>query len=143
MRDKNSVYIQNLGDRDGDYNNNNHISTVGTTGHSLRLEAIKVGFKNWDKGGSISVQAFTQYNVLKAAVGSNDNLSPYCGTTGDSTALYKVRLHLYGNIANSYTLKYRVHSQDVGWSDWYTDGFIGTDGKRIEAVQAKLVWDPK
>jgi len=48
---------------------------------------------------------------------------------------------LTGSQAANYKLSYKVHVQNLGWTDWVSDGEVaGTTGQslRIEAVMIKL-----
>jgi len=56
--------------------------------------------------------------------------------------IFLVSFCLFGsaaNAANEWSVKYKVHMQDTGWSDWESDGEIsGTTGqsRRLEAISS-------
>lgn len=53
-----------------------------------------------------------------------------------------VKIHLTGQIASQYSVYYRVHIQNAGWTAYANDGAIaGSSGMayRIEAIQIQLV----
>ena len=63
------------------------------------------------------------------------------GTTGESKRLESITLYFDNPTNYSGTLEYRVHVQDIGWTDWVTAGNpAGTTGqaKRIEAIEIRL-----
>lgn len=109
---------------------------AGTTGQSLRVEALKaswqgaipggieisshvegVGWQDWAKGGSIS------------------------GTVGKSRRVEAVKMRLSGTASQYYDIWYRVHAQSYGWMGWTSNGSkAGTEGVsyRVEAVQVVI-----
>ena len=44
------------------------------------------------------------------------------GTTGQNKKIYGIRIQLENS--NEYSIKYRVHLQDIGWGQWFYDGDI-------------------
>ena len=114
-------------------------ATSGTSGQSLRVEAmrIKLALPD-DMSGGITYRAFVQKKGWLSYV-SNDALA---GTSGQSLRMEAIKIYLTGDVANSYDVYYRVHVQNVGWTGWACNGTAaGTSGfsKRIEAIQIKLV----
>lgn len=110
-------------------------TTGGTTGKSLRMEAIKIRIKGVN--GGIQYQTHLQ-NVGWTSWKSNDQLS---GTTGQSRSMEAIRIKLTGEIAKKYDVYYKAHVGDVGWLGWTKNGGIaGSTGcsMRMEAVQIKL-----
>ena len=53
-----------------------------------------------------------------------------------------MQIKLTGNMKKKYSVRYRVYMQGSGWTPWKkngaTAGKLG-EGKRIEAIQVKLV----
>ncbi len=108
-------------------------ATAGTTGKSLRMEAIKLETL---KGGTVEfVKAHIQnigWKTYKAP-----SSSTIIGTTGKSLRLEALKIKLDG-------YKFRGHIQDIGWTGWKKcDGtsIVGTTGQslRLEAIQIKKV----
>ena len=61
------------------------------------------------------------------------------GTVGKSKRVEAIQIKLKDS--EKYNVQYRVHVQDIGWTNWTQNGQIaGTTGKskRIEAIQIKL-----
>lgn len=111
--------------------------TSGTTGKAIPVEAIDVRWDNQTDKISASFQDIKgkwyewTYGVT--------------GTTGKGLPLVKVRFDTGVDIRKTgRTLQYRVHSADVGWSDWVNQGeTVGTSGKQIEAIQMRMLKDGK
>ena len=118
------------------YVSNDDVS--GTTGQSLRLEALKIKLKNQEYSGSVEYRGHVQdYGWLNYV--SNDELS---GTTGQSLRLEAVNIRLTGEIADHYDICYKSHIQDIGWTDYVcNDEMSGTTGQslRLEAIMIKLL----
>jgi uncharacterized protein YjdB len=56
--------------------------------------------------------------------------------------LEAVTISLTGEVANRYSVWYRVHAEDYGWLGWAKDGEkAGTQGmaKRLEAVELVIL----
>ena len=112
-------------------------ASVGVTGKSLSLQAVRaivsgpvsgdiqisshvsnIGWQNWVNGGTIS------------------------GTTGKNLPIEAIRIKLTGELADSYSVYYRVHSAEYGWLGWAHDGSdAGTVGTALqaEAIEIRLV----
>ena len=115
-------------------------STVGTEGRSLRLEDLKLRLNNASGGIKISTHV-SCIGWLGYSSASSGNWAE-SGTTGRSLAIEAVKIELYGSVANSYNIMYRVHSQNIGWGNWVQNGAeAGTTGRglRAEAIGIKLV----
>lgn len=117
---------------------------VGTTGRSLRLESLKLGFTAPDKPeyGGIMVNAHVSnigwQGFKTAPCGSTVTV----GTTGRGLAIEAIQIKLYGKLAQKYSIKYKVHSAYIGWGPTCVDGQVaGTvgEGRRAEAVYITLV----
>ena len=53
-----------------------------------------------------------------------------------------IRIRLTGDSAKKYDIYYRVHVQNIGWTDWAKNGAsCGSEGKslRMEAMEVVLV----
>ena len=102
--------------------------TAGTTGRSLRLEAIQL------RGGVGMVSAHVQDIGWMPAVPNGTT----AGTTGRSLRMEAIRVT---SDVPGWQIECRAHVQDVGWMSWVGDEqTCGTTGrsKRLEAVQLRL-----
>ena len=102
--------------------------TAGTTGRSLRMEAIQL------RGGVGMVSAHIQDIGWVPAVPNGTT----AGTTGRSLRMEAIRVT---SDIPGWKIECRAHVQDVGWIPWVGDGqTCGTTGrsKRLEAVQLRL-----
>lgn len=109
----------------------------GTTGQSLRLEAIKIQLSSSIDGGIVYKTHVQDYGWLNFV--TNGQAS---GTTGQAKRLEAIQMQLTGNAKNQYDLYYRVHAQNFGWLGWAKDGeSAGTAGYsyRLEGIQIVLV----
>ena len=128
-----SVHSQNLGWLPFVSNG----AQAGTTGRSLRKEAIRINIQSSIPGG-------VEYRTHVQDVGwqgwrRNNEIS---GTTGRSLRLEALELRLTGQLATRYDIWYRVHIQNFGWLGWARNGArAGSAGMslRMEAVQIRLV----
>ena len=113
-------------------------ATAGTTGRSLRVEALCLQIVNADCPGSV------EYNVYCAGIGWQGwkKDGAVAGTTGQSRQVEAVQARLTGDMAAQYDVYYRVHVATIGWMDWAKNeqktGTIGLSC-RVEAIQVKLV----
>ena len=111
---------------------------AGTTGLSLRLEAIRIAISNIVGGGGI------RYRVHVQNVGWQDWVANGAigGTTGRGLRAEAIQIELTGELARTHRIEYRVHVQNRGWMGWVSDGAIaGTTGQslRMEAIEIRLV----
>ena len=110
---------------------------AGTSGESLRLEAINIQLT-----GDIASKVKIKYQTHIQNIGwqgwkENGELS---GTSGQGLRLEAIKLQL--DHTDEYSVMYRVHVQNVGWQDWKTDGeMAGTSGQglRLEAIEIKII----
>lgn len=111
--------------------------TCGSTGCNLPLEAIDV---RWNGSRDYIESSFRDLKGNWTAVKKG-----VTGTTGKAQAIDLVCFKENDEIKKSgRTLQYRVHSQDVGWSEWKSDGRgCGTKGKKIEAIQMRMLKNGK
>lgn len=111
----------------------------GTTGSSLRMEAIQIGLTGDEYSGGIEYRTHIQNKGWETSWKSNYATS---GTTGQALRLEAIQIRLTGDIAKYYDVYYRVHSQCYGWLGWTKNGeSAGTQGfgYRVESIQIKLV----
>lgn len=111
-------------------------AVAGTTGRSKQIEALSVSIARAEYSGEIQVNAHV------ADVGWQGYRSGAVGTTGQSRSIQAVQMKLTGQLAEKYSIYYRVHSSNYGWLDWTCDGkTAGTTGFGLaaEAIQIKLV----
>ena len=111
---------------------------AGTTGRSLRLEAIKIKLKD-TTDGNIEYRTHIQNVGWGTIFKKNDEQS---GTSGMSLRIEAIEIKLTGKISEYYDVYYRVHAQGFGWLDWAKNGEqAGTAGYsyRLEGIQIKLV----
>ncbi len=110
---------------------------AGTTGLSLRAEALRITDTNTTTTGSVIGNAHVQnlgwmgYQAPGAVI----------GTVGRSLRMEAIQLKLTGNLATSYNIGYRVYVQNKGWMSWVSNGATaGTTGLslRIEALQIRI-----
>ena len=128
-------YLQNVGWQGVAYNG----ATSGTTGASLRVEALKMKLYDCDYSGDILYRSYVQETGWESEWLSSNEIS---GTTGQSKRIEAIQIKLDGDISNYYNIYYRVHVANIGWLDWAKNGEkAGTYGYnyQIEAVQIKLV----
>ena len=111
---------------------------AGTSGRSLRLEAIKIKLVNQGFDGNIEYRTQVQdYGWMDWS--SNNEMS---GTSKQSKRLEAIEIRLTGEIADHFDIYYRVHAQDVGWMSWASNGErSGTEGygRRLEGIEIVLV----
>lgn len=130
---KYQTHVQNIGWQDEKADG----EMSGTTGQSLRLEAIKIQLSSSIDGGIVyktHVQDYGWQNFV-----ANGQAS---GTSGQAKRLEAIQMQLTGNAKNQYDLYYRVHAQNFGWLGWAKNGeSAGTAGYsyRLEGIQIVLV----
>lgn len=128
-------HVQNIGWQG--YVENGAVS--GTTGQSLRLEALNIEVLNSTKLGikyATHVQDYGwQDPVMDGALS---------GTTGKSLRGEAVTIELTGTDAGLYDIYYQVHVQDFGWLGWAKNGApAGTTGRSLRMEAVKIVVVPK
>ena len=128
-----SGHVQNLGWTDAHPSQSREGAvTVGTTGHALRLEALRL---------NVPAEAVFTATAHVQDLGWIDQTQDgegrtVIGTTGRSLRLEAVRLTPYA--PELYTVWCQAHVQDVGWMAPVRDGeTCGTTGRglRLEAVR--------
>src|ERR1035437_1394878 len=113
--------------------------TAGTTGQSLRVEALKIALtgSNLPANAGIAYQVHVQDKGWVTPASQNGSIA---GTVGEGKRIEAIAIAL-SNMPG-YSVEYRVHVQNIGWMNWTKDGNItGTTGKslRIEAIEIKVV----
>lgn len=111
--------------------------TAGTTGKSMRLEALKITLVN-------KKTSMIQYRAHVSNVGWQTwkKSGQVAGTTGKGYAIEAVQIKLTGAYAKKYDVYYRVHVPHKGWLGWAKNGATAGStgmGLRTEAIQIKLV----
>ena len=126
------THVQDIGWQD--YVSNGAVS--GTSGQSLRLEAIRIKLENM--AGGIEYRTHVQ-DIGWLDWVADDALS---GTSGQSKRLEAIQIQLTGAAAEVYDVYYCVHAQNFGWLDWAKNGEpAGTAGYsyRLEAIEIVLI----
>lgn len=129
------THIQNVGWQVNKYDG----GTSGTSGKSLRLEAIKIKLSNQEYSGNIEYQTHIQNIGWESSWKKNGEMS---GTSGKALRLEAIRIKLTGEMSEYYDVYYRVHAQNFGWLGWAKNGDpAGTQSYayRLEAIEIKLV----
>ena len=126
------THIQNIGWQG--FKRNGDIS--GTTGRSLRLEAIKMIVNGYNN--PISYSTYIENAGWQNSVGSGS----VSGTTGQSKRIEAFKISLSDELAAQYDIYYRVHVSYMGWLGWAkngeTCGAVGY-GYNLEAIQVVVV----
>jgi peptidoglycan/xylan/chitin deacetylase (PgdA/CDA1 family) len=144
-------HVQNIGWQSFTEANNGNFA--GTTGRSLRLEALILRLYKGGYEGGISVETHVQNIGWQAAVSETtviaENLfsginssDKIAGTTGKSLRVEAVKIKLTGEIGDKFDIFYRVHVENVGWTAWTSNGqAAGTEGisYRMEGIEIKLL----
>ncbi|MDR1801750.1 MAG: InlB B-repeat-containing protein [Lachnospiraceae bacterium] len=126
---------------------------AGTTGRSLRLEALSIRLFPGDYKGGIKVETHVQNIGWQSAADANivtlDKLSgayvstdKFAGTTGKSLRAEAIKIKLTDELASNFDIFYRVHIQNIGWTPWTSNGEpAGTAAMsfRMEALELKLL----
>jgi uncharacterized protein YjdB len=111
--------------------------TAGTTGLSLRMQALTVNLTNMTAGtAGISYSVYIQDKGWMPAVSDGETAGP----VDQSKRIEAIKISLYG--LPGYSVEYRVHVQNIGWMDWQKDGAVaGTTGQslRMEAIEIRVV----
>lgn len=112
---------------------------AGTSGKSLRLEAIRIKLENQEYEGNIEYRTHIQYMGWENGFKKNDEMS---GTSGKSLRLEAIEIKLTGEMAEHYDVYYRVHAQEFGWLGWAKNGEDAGSagyGYRLEGIEIKLI----
>ena len=127
-------HVQNIGWQDSVVDG----ADAGTTGRSLRVEALKISLQNAPAGMHIVYRAHVQNIGWQDWVGDGAQ----AGTTGQGLRVEALQIVLTGTDVDKYSVQYQAHVQGIGWQDWVYDGqAAGTTGmeRRVEAVRIRIV----
>ena len=127
-------HVQNVGWQE----RTNAQTSIGTSGQSLRLEAIALNMDHPLVSGDIVYRSHVQNIGWQDSV-SNGKVS---GTTGQSLRLEAIQINLTGQLENTYDIYYRAHVQNEGWLGWTKNGgYAGTEGYslRLESIEIKIL----
>ena len=130
-----STHVQNIGWQEA----TNDGKMSGTSGRSLRLEAIQIRLDNQKYTGNIEYKTHIQNIGWESSYRKNGQMS---GTSGRSLRLEAIQIRLTGEMATKYDIYYRVHCQEFGWLGWAKNGqSAGSAGYsyRLEGIQILLV----
>jgi uncharacterized protein YjdB len=125
------AHVQNIGWQEWVKNG----EIAGTTGQSLRLEAIKI---------QLEVFQSKDINVLYRAHVENIGWQEWvkngeiAGTTGQSLRLEAIEIKLEGSNTDGFGIIYQAHVENIGWQECVKNGEIaGTTGQglRLEALK--------
>jgi len=111
---------------------------AGTTGQSLRVEALDAQLTNVPTGAHLDYQAYVQNTGWQKVVMDGQE----AGTDGKALRIEALKMTLVG--MPGYSVQYRTYVQNIGWQAWVADGVqAGTTGQslRVEAVEVKVVKD--
>lgn len=130
-----STQIQNIGWQQAVKNG----ALSGTTGESLRLEAIKINLDGFADSGSIQYKSHIQNKGWESGFKNAGEIS---GTVGEGLRLEAIEIQLTGAMAENYDVYYQVHAKNFGWLNWAKNGApAGTEGQslRLEAIRIQVV----
>lgn len=111
--------------------------TVGTTGMSKRLEALKIDVRNLPNGTELEVTVHIQSIGDKTYKVTADNHDQVIGTVNQSKRIEAISAKIVSGLSGKH-IKYRAHIQKSGWSGWKQDGaLLGSEGLSlgIQAIQ--------
>lgn len=110
-------------------------ATSGTTGRSVRAEAIKIRINGMS--GGITYRTHIQDDGWTSW--SSNNVQS--GSTGRNLRMEAMEIKLTGEISRKYDVYYRAHVAEAGWLGWTKNGGLAGStgcGLQIEAVEIKL-----
>ncbi len=109
---------------------------AGTSGQSLRVEALETRVDGKGISGEVQLNAHVQ------RIGWESDWSTLCGTSGQSLRVEAIKARLTGELGEQFDIYYRVHAQRIGWMGWAKNGEqAGTAAMslRLEAIEMRLV----
>ena len=130
------VHIESIGDKVN--NSANGTTQLGTSGQSLRLEALTLNLKSRPYSGGITYETHIQ-NIGWQGEKAEGEMA---GTSGRSLRLEALRIKLTEDMAKHFDVYYRTHIQNIGWTGWAKNGqSCGSagDSYRMEAIQIVIV----
>lgn len=108
---------------------------AGTVGRSQALECFRI------TGGlpeGVGVHAFAHVQDLGWSAGNIQGED--VGSTGLGKHIEAVKMGLFGENADKYTIWYRLHVADRGFLDWCRDGELnGTVGGNVQAEAIQII----
>lgn len=125
------AHVQNIGWQGTVCND----AVAGTTGQSLRMEAIKIFLRNVPRFMSVCYQAHVQNIGWQRPVCNG----AVAGTTGRSLRMEAIRIFLVRGFRTG--VCYQAHVQNIGWQARVCNGDVaGTTGQslRMEAIKIRL-----
>ncbi|MGN0362112.1 MAG: L,D-transpeptidase family protein [Bilifractor sp.] len=130
------AHVQNIGWQNSVWSG----QTAGTTGRSLRVEALRISTN------SPSVIGF-QYRAQIQNIGWENtwhNTGDFSGTTGRGLRMEAVQIRLTGEMSRFFDVYYRVHAQNFGWMGWAKNGeSAGTETLSLRMEGIQIVVRPK
>lgn len=129
------THIQNIGWR----TETPKTQIFGTTGRSLRLEALSLSVASHLPEGNIILGAFIQGEGWRSSANQSEG---YVGTIGQSKRIEELTMSLAGDIQQEFDIYYRVHVARIGWLGWAKNGEKAGSAlyqNGIEALEVKLV----
>ncbi len=129
-------------------------ATSGTTGRSLRLEAVNIKLVNNDEQNTTEKDAKEASSTKDIHIYYRSHLQnigweqkwkqdgEISGTTGEARRLEAIEIKLDEASSKLYDIYYRSHVQDYGWMAWTRNGEpSGSEGfaKRLEALEVVIV----
>lgn len=131
------AHCQNLGWLDPVHDG----QTAGTTGKSKRMEALKIDVRKVGDGSAkLEVNAHIQGIGDKIYVIDKDTHDTIIGTVGESRRIEAIAIKIMEGLTGK-RIKYRIHVDKLGWSEWKYDGdMVGSKGLSlcIQAIQIAI-----
>jgi uncharacterized protein YjdB len=132
-----TVHVQNVGDQKK--TNVTCATVLGTSGRSLRVEAIALSVPSKPYSGGLEYRTHIQNKGWEPNYVKELGRS---GTAGQSLRLEAIQIKLTGDMEKHYDVYYRTHIQEIGWTGWAKNGQeCGSAGYsyRMEAMQILIV----
>lgn len=108
-----SAHVMNIGWQDYAYT----MGVAGTTGQSMRLEALRIRMPSMDNFG-IEYRTYVQGTGWQNWFKNNE----ISGTTGQLLNTTALAVRLTGYLSANYNVYYRTYSNGIGWSIWASNG---------------------
>ena len=113
-------------------------AVAGTTGRSIRIEALALKVRGSAAKGGIEYRSHVQHVGWEKSWRRDGKVS---GKAGEKR-VEAVQIRLWGDLAKRYDVWYRVHARTIGWMGWAKNGAkAGTaaEWRRAEAIQVVVV----
>lgn len=115
--------------------------TAGTTGKSKRMEALKIDVRKVGDGSAkLEVTAHIQGIGDRTYVIDKDTHDMVIGTVGQAKRIEAIAIKILEGLTRKH-IKYRIHVDKLGWSEWKSDGeMVGSKGLSlgIQAIQIAI-----